>query len=732
MTLSVSFPPLAGGKVSNAPGASHAAFASSMTKAAGPASPTMPTAGQPLVAQAAAPAGELVGQGVLEALRRLGMEGMAVPLGAGAARLAGGVATLLTELAMAQSTANPDDMAALMRALAEEGVTFDGHIAWETLPDGRRMMVSADDPDVIITILREDGSVFINPDFLPDGAQAGARPAVTPQTLGNYRFGDTLPATTPGVALTIPDLPEHDRETRAGGGQPTETSAISAAYRDVADFNAGAGPEDRIRVMTLATDPDGARQFLTIEGTLAQVREEYANLHEAGFFDADTAASPSTSLRIALQLSGVPQALRAVVGDRVMPPPMEETREGLLGPDTPSSPDGQRRADQEGFPQTVDGVQPYTDTANRTRHTPSFKPERQIPPDPGVFAPGTTFPPVETQPATPAGAVSGVSQAGETTGVTSIAELQEELRQYGIILTDVLSNPDLPDEWREIVFPRSEEQVIEMGNAVLSLLPRIEEQFPGALRNLKIDVSGPNPADLSERGNNLGLTASDIGLMLLETPTRIQQILSDTSEAHPDMPEHAYAHEIGHALTSVAPAAMQDLKAGLETVIEVGTQFSTHASEDAVTLDVALAFLYPDLSMAEAYERLGRDHIVRPHPGEITDASGIPETWREHPGTLRIMQRPSEAPRDSAHEYATFYARTNDNEFAAETLAFFLRGEPVEPRSEAAGVPFISTTLGAPLPDSLRERAWDVMWEAQDNSGHTSSWAPEWQPDEAQ
>jgi len=108
-----------------------------MTKAAGPTSLTSPTAGQPLVAQAAAPAGELVGQGVLEALRRLGMEGMAVPLGAGGARLAGGVATLLTELAMAQSTANPDDMAALMRALAEEGVTFDGHIAWETLPDGR-------------------------------------------------------------------------------------------------------------------------------------------------------------------------------------------------------------------------------------------------------------------------------------------------------------------------------------------------------------------------------------------------------------------------------------------------------------------------------------------------------------------------------------------------------------------------------------------------------------------
>ncbi|KPQ09637.1 MAG: hypothetical protein HLUCCO17_13970 [Saliniramus fredricksonii] len=720
-----------------------------MTKAAGPTSLTSPTAGQPLVAQAAAPAGELVGQGVLEALRRLGMEGMAVPLGAGAARLAGGVATLLTELAMAQSTANPDDMAALMRALAEEGVTFDGHIAWETLPDGRRMMVLADDPNVIIAILREDGSLFINPDFLPDGAQAGARPAVTPQTLGNYRFGDTLPATTPGVILTIPDLPGYDRETRAGGGQPTETSAISAAFRDVADFNAGAGPEDRIRVMTLATDPDGAPQLLTIEGTLAQVREEYANLHEAGFFDADTAASQSMGLLTALQLSGVsqelrailrhagelegvPQELRAILRDgSVMPPPMEETREGLLGPDTPSSPDGRRTADAEGFPQTAQGVPPYNNTANREPHTPSFEPERQIPPDPGVFAPGTTFPPVETQPARPAGAVSDASRADGTRTVESVGELQEALREYGIILTDILSNPDLPDEWREIVFPRSEEQVIEMGNALLPLLSRIEEQFPGALRNLKIDVSGSNPADLSERGNNLGLTASDIGLMFLETPTRIQQILSGTSEAHPDMAEHAYAHEIGHALTSVAPAAMQDLKAGLETVIEVGTQFSTHASEDAVTLDVALAFLYPDLSMAEAYERLGRDYIVRPHPGEITDASGIPETWREHPGTLRIMQRPSEAPRDSADEYATFYARTNDNEFAAETLAFFLRGEPVEPRSEV-GAPFISTTLGAPLPDFLRERAGDVMGEARGNTGPTSSWAPEWQPDEAQ
>ena len=56
-----------------------------------------------------------------------------------------------------------------------------------------------------------------------------------------------------------------------------------------------------------------------------------------------------------LQLSGVSQKLRAILrGDgNVMPPPMEETREGLLGPDTPDLPDWGRTADAEGFPQTA-------------------------------------------------------------------------------------------------------------------------------------------------------------------------------------------------------------------------------------------------------------------------------------------------------------------------------------------------------------------------------------------
>ena len=61
------------------------------------------------------------------------------------------------------------------RALAEEGVTRRS-VAWEDLPDGRRMMVLADEIPTHYAILREDGSLFINPDFLAGWRASRARP----------------------------------------------------------------------------------------------------------------------------------------------------------------------------------------------------------------------------------------------------------------------------------------------------------------------------------------------------------------------------------------------------------------------------------------------------------------------------------------------------------------------------------------------------------------------------
>ena len=389
MTFPASFSPLAGGKSPDAFGGTRepsdpvALPGPKAAETAGAASSVMATGGPSLVAQAAAPAGELVGQGVLEALRRLGMEGLAVPLGGGAARLAGGLAALLTELALARPTANADDMAALMRALAQEGVTFDGHVAWETLPDGRPMMVSADDPNLIIAIMQEDGTLFINPIFLPGGARAGSGDGVTPETLMEYGYGDELPSWTGKVVLTIADLPEYER--RVPREERTQFSAITQLYQAMRAFNDGATLDDEIQLHFIVRSADGAPNIIVLQGLPGDMRAEVEALIESGLIEAGYRVE--TFLRLAATLNSFPPDVFAAIvsGGGVIPGPLEETREGLLGPDVWGQPGAP--ANVPGFPANDPGMPPYTDTRNNDPSVPTTEPGPQIPPGWQEFGP---------------------------------------------------------------------------------------------------------------------------------------------------------------------------------------------------------------------------------------------------------------------------------------------------------------------------------------------------------
>lgn len=386
MTFPASFSPLAG----KAPAAFGAPEPSDSFALPGPkaaeaagASSVMATVGPPLVAQAAA--GQLVGQRVLNALIDLGLEKLVILVGPGVGYITGGLSALLGELAFPQSTANADHLAALMSALAAEGVTFNGRVAWETLPDGRRMMVSADDPNLIIAIVREDGTLFINPIFLPGGGRAGSGDGVTPETLMASPVGSAVPSHTGDVSIYVPDYSVIERRMRAAGREhATPLSVIAGLRESVTTFNQGARPGDRIELMLPVKTAAGETVFLLLEGRTGAMRAEIEELWRAGFFPDDT-RSIEDIISAAALLSGLTGELRAIVagGRNVIPGPLDGSREELpqAGPQgNPSIPM------LEGFPETAEGVDTYTDTANRNPPAPpaATEPGPQIPP---VFNP---------------------------------------------------------------------------------------------------------------------------------------------------------------------------------------------------------------------------------------------------------------------------------------------------------------------------------------------------------
>ncbi|MCC5979786.1 MAG: hypothetical protein JJU21_17140 [Salinarimonas sp.] len=694
MTFPASFFPPAGGKASGFSdtfGGSEP-FALPGSKAADPGSPAMATAASPLVAQAAAPAGQLLGPAAIEALGRLGLGDLVRMVGPGSGYIAGGLTALLSELAFPQRTANADDMATLMRALAAEGATFDGHVAWETLPDGRPMMVLADDPDTIIAILQRDGTLFINPAFLPNGgsatsATASPMPEWPDQRTEHPRFGLGLGSEgrfgdrMPGFDMDWPEanLPEW-----------SPTINIPDVSLDLEDISRRIDQERKRRSSTERDSGGGSRP------------DDWAN---------GTGAPP------------LPDAVPVVVsaGGGVIRGPQEETREGLLGPDTPIRPDWRRTAGQEGFPTRVPGSLEYPDTGNADPSVPTTEAGPQIPPDPREFNPNTTFPPLETQAAAPAGQVSEVDEVEGARTVESIAELQNALGEYGIKLSDVLSSPDLPDAWRQSAFPRPEAQVLEMGTALLALAAQVNERFPGALEGLTVDISGPNPQDLTIDGHDylLGLTHSETGFMLLESPDRIREILSPFPDLmHPDMVALTYAHEMGHALMSVASKAMHYLMGGYEPVTEF-------VSGDRASEEEALRILYPGLSFDEAFQQLSFDYTMRIDPA----SNPTDDRWFMHNGPVQVLLRPDSPPH--VRTDMSLNSRANEREYAADVLMHVLTGGgPVVAREENALLPHLAFTLAKPLPPNARFWGDQVMMEAMRNQPRPS-WAPEWREPEA-
>ncbi|MGY6646109.1 MAG: deaminase domain-containing protein [Salinarimonas sp.] len=384
MTFPASFSPLAGGKASGFSDTSGGSdpFALPGSKAAGPGSPAMATAASPLVAQAAAPAGQLLGSAAIEALGRLGLGDLVRMVGPGSGYIAGGLTALLSELAFPQRTANADDMATLMRALAAEGVTFDGHVAWETLPDGRPMMVLADDPDTIIAILQEGNTVVINSAVLPNAGRAGDGAGVTPETLMQYGFGDAPPSWTGKVVLTIADLPEYERGVPRE--ERTQFSAFTQLYEAMRAFNAGATLDDEIQLHLIVRRADGTPVTIILQGLPGDMRAEVEALIESGLIEAEY--SVETFLRTAAAFDRFSRDVFAAIvsGRSVIPgpldgPPAELPQAGPQGnPSFPPVP---------GFPANDPGMPPYTDTSNNDPSVPTTEAGPQTLPDPREFDP---------------------------------------------------------------------------------------------------------------------------------------------------------------------------------------------------------------------------------------------------------------------------------------------------------------------------------------------------------
>ena len=263
----------------------------------------------------------------------------------------------------------------------------------------------------------------------------------------------------------------------------------------------------------------------------------------------------------------------------------------------------------------------------------------------------------------------------------------------------------------------SEAEMCALINAAIPYLDRIEAAHPNLLRGISIDVHSPNPRGLSPNmpGRHNGMTNIANGTIYLMTP-------QDLRIAYQDRPINGDTkfmltlyHEIGHAIASKAPSQASDFMRNLIPVLEIGGPESTNAGPDAMTMDEALATLFPHLDIERAYERLWQYYFVRIDDAELMEmeAEGRePPARQDYSGTLQVYRK---APVDicSVLELCVSgYAGANPQEALAESFAHDFADRPYQ-RYPDEQLPRLVEAMRGALPANLQSLLARLIYVAQ-------------------
>ncbi len=297
--------------------------------------------------------------------------------------------------------------------------------------------------------------------------------------------------------------------------------------------------------------------------------------------------------------------------------------------------------------------------------------------------------------------------------VHSWEDIRTVLRErYGMRLSD-----DSIHAAQRRLTRHSEAEMCALINAAIPYLDRIEAAHPNLLRGISIDVHSPNPRGLSPNmpGRHNGMTNIANGTIYLMTP-------QDLRIAYQDRPINGDTkfmltlyHEIGHAIASKAPSQASDFMRNLIPVLEIGGPESTNAGPDAMTMDEALATLFPHLDIERAYERLWQYYFVRIDDAELMEmeAEGRePPARQDYSGTLQVYRK---APVDicSVLELCVSgYAGANPQEALAESFAHDFADRPYQ-RYPDEQLPRLIEAMRGALPANLQSLLARLIYVAQ-------------------
>jgi hypothetical protein len=263
----------------------------------------------------------------------------------------------------------------------------------------------------------------------------------------------------------------------------------------------------------------------------------------------------------------------------------------------------------------------------------------------------------------------------------------------------------------------SEAEMCALINAAIPYLDRMEAAHPGLLRGISIDVHSPNPRGLGPNmpGRHNGMTNIANGTIYLMTPHDMRIAYQDRPIDGDTKFMLTLFHEIGHAIASKAPGQANDFMRNLIPVLEIGGPESTAAGPDAMSMDEALATLFPHLDIERAYERLWQHYFVRIDDTELMEmeAEGRePPARQDYFGTLQVYRK---APVDICAVLeicVSGYAGTNPQEALAESFAHDFADRPYQ-RYPDEQLPRLVEAMRGPLPANLQSLLARMIYVAQ-------------------
>ncbi|MCC5977948.1 MAG: hypothetical protein JJU21_07795 [Salinarimonas sp.] len=252
----------------------------------------------------------------------------------------------------------------------------------------------------------------------------------------------------------------------------------------------------------------------------------------------------------------------------------------------------------------------------------------------------------------------------------------------------------------------SEAEMCALVNAAIPYLDRIEEAYPGLLRGIALDIHTPNPRGIGPTMPivNNGMTNIANGTTYLMSPQDMRIAYRDRPIDGDTKFMLTLYHEIGHAIASKAPIQANDFMRNLVPVLEIRGPESTNAGPDAVTMDEALAILFPHLDTERAYERLWQFYPVRIDDVELLEMEGsgayVPPR-QEYFGTLQVYRKLPVGVCEVLGIGVSGYAGKSPEEALAEAFGHDFADRPYQ-RFPDAQLPRLVEAMRGPLPGNLQ------------------------------